>query len=57
MSDFTKCPQGHVYDSELEECPYCNGKKIDEFLEDLPEKPVDKDVLKYIADCYLVGRD
>ena len=58
MSDFKKCPKGHTYDSEKEkECPYCNGKKIEDDLEDLPDTPVDKDILKHISDCYLVGRD
>jgi len=55
MSDFIKCPEGHIYKKELEKCPYCNGKRIEEDLEDLPEKPVvDKDILKHIADCYMV---
>jgi len=55
MDEFKKCPNGHVYDSGLKECPYCSGKKIEDDLENLPEKPeVDRDVLKDIADCYLV---
>jgi len=53
MSDFITCPQGHTYDSELEECPYCGGKTIDNALEDLPEvKNVDKSILANLADCY-----
>jgi len=56
MSDFIKCPQGHLYDSKSKECPYCNGAELDEDLENLPENPtVDKDILKNIANCYLVG--
>ena len=56
MSEFKKCPQGHVYDSETDECPYCNGKKIDDALENLPVKPnINKDILQDMADCYMRG--
>jgi len=54
--EFKKCSKGHPYDSELEECPYCNGKELDDDLENLPDKPaVNKDILKNIASCYLIG--
>jgi len=43
MSDFIKCPKGHVYDSGLDECPYCNGKELDNDLNDLPKKTDDED--------------
>jgi len=50
---FKKCDKGHVYESVLVECPYCNGKKIETDLEDLPEKPgVDPNIGDDIADCY-----
>ena len=56
FNDFAKCPKGHVYDTELGECPYCNGKKTDDVLKEMPEKPsVKKNILKDIADCYLIG--
>jgi len=56
MSVFKKCEKGHVYDSKLTECPYCNGREIEDDLKELLEKPdVDKDILKDIADCYLMG--
>jgi len=50
---FKKCPEGHVYDSELEECPYCNGKKIDDDLENLP--PDDSNPPPETAMCYDMG--
>jgi len=55
MSDFIKCPKGHVYDSESEECPYCNGRKIDDDLDKLP--PDDVDVPDATAMCYEMGPD
>ncbi|MCL2211496.1 MAG: hypothetical protein FWB95_06210 [Treponema sp.] len=56
MSEFKKCSQGHVYESGLEECPYCNGKNVDDELEKLPKKPeINKDILKDMADCYMRG--
>ena len=56
MGDFIKCAEGHIYDEELDECPFCNGKKIDDILKEIPEKPsIDKKILKDIADCYLIG--
>jgi len=39
MSEFLRCLNGHVYDSELKECPYCGGKELGEDLDKLPEKP------------------
>jgi len=36
MDKFIKCPKSHVYESRLEECPYCNGKIIDDELKELP---------------------
>jgi len=56
MNSFKKCPNGHIYNPELAECPYCNGSKIDDDLDDLPDKtPVNKDILKNMADCYMMG--
>ena len=53
MIEFKKCPRGHVYDSELNECPYCNGRTIDDDLENLTpdevELPPDE------AMCYDMG--
>ena len=57
MDEFKKCLHGHPYDSKLEECPFCNGVNIDDELGKLPEKNVDKDALKYMADCYLMVND
>jgi len=58
MAGFKKCPKGHVYNPESPECPYCNGLEIDDELENLPDKPsVKKDILKDMADCYLIGND
>jgi len=56
MDKFKKCPKGHVHDSELEECPFCNGKEIDDELKKLPKKPPGrlKDI-KDLAMCYLRG--
>jgi len=36
MSEFKKCPKGHYYSSNLEECPFCNGQTIKQKLKDLP---------------------
>ncbi|MCL2176095.1 MAG: hypothetical protein FWB73_08635 [Treponema sp.] len=53
MSDFKKCPKGHVYDSEKEkECPYCNNKTIDDDLEKIDPKEIDK---PETAMCYDMG--
>jgi len=58
MSEFKKCPQGHVYESNLDECPYCSGAEIDDALGNLPGKPeINKDILKDMADCYMIGPD
>ena len=54
MSDFIKCPEGHVYDSEsLKECPYCNGTIIEDDLDNLP--PSDVDLPPAEAMCYDMG--
>jgi len=53
MSEFKKCPEGHVYDSGQNECPYCNGRKIEDDLEDLPETKVG--LPDNIAMCYDMG--
>jgi len=55
MSDFVKCSKGHVFDSELEKCPYCNGKKIEDELNKLPADDVD--VPADTAMCYDLGPD
>ena len=52
MTGFTKCPKSHVYDSELKECPYCNGKNLEDDLEKLPPKEVDP---PETAMCYDMG--
>ena len=50
---FKKCDKEHIYESGLGECPYCNGKKIETDLENLPEKPdADPNIGDDIADCY-----
>jgi len=50
---FTKCDKGHVYDLAQNECPYCNGKKIEDDFDELPEGgeslPLD------LAMCYEIG--
>ena len=54
MSDeFKKCPEGHVYDSEYEDCPYCSGENIDDELEKLP--PDEKRFPPEVAMCYDMG--
>jgi hypothetical protein len=50
---FTKCNNGHIYNSELEECPYCNGRKIDDDLDDLGEE--EKIDFPETAMCYDIG--
>jgi len=53
MSDFKKCPFGHTYDSEKEkECPYCNGRKIDDELKKIPPKDIEG---PESAMCYDMG--
>jgi len=49
---FKKCPNGHIYSSDLDECPYCNDRQIEEDLEKLlanTDKP-----LPEIAMCYIL---
>jgi len=56
MDEFRKCREGHVFDSKLEECPYCNGQNIEDDLEKLADKShnvIDK--IRNTATCYLVG--
>ena len=50
---FAKCPKGHVYNSELGKCPYCNGGKIDDELEKLP--PDEINLPPETAMCYDMG--
>ena len=52
MYNFIKCPQGHVYESRLKECPYCSGKELDEDLKNLPEKDIEP---PETAMCYDMG--
>jgi hypothetical protein len=55
MTDsYKKCPKGHIHNSETDECPYCNGKKIEDALEDLPDKQ-EIDHYPDIAMCYDMG--
>jgi len=37
--DLKKCTKGHYYNSNSEKCPYCNGRTIEQELEDLPQRP------------------
>ena len=56
MASYKKCPEGHIYNPELTECPYCDGLDIDDDLKKLPDKPAGiKDILKDMADCYMMG--
>ena len=53
MGDYKKCPEGHVHDSDLAECPYCIGRNIDDDLVELPPGKID---LPYdLAMCYDMG--
>ena len=53
MDEFKKCTIGHVYESELDDCPYCNGKKLDEALKKLKRK---KNIdMPESAMCYDMG--
>ena len=52
MEQFKKCPQGHVYDSDIEECPYCNGQTVEDALEKLPQGYVEP---PESAMCYDMG--
>ena len=51
-----QCPQGHFYNSELDECPYCNGLKIDDDLEKLLSKTDEKRKFPddIMAMCYIL---
>jgi hypothetical protein len=49
LSDFIKCSKGHVYDSELKECPYCSGKEL---KDDLNKLPLGKKFPLLMAMCY-----
>ncbi|MCL2180100.1 MAG: hypothetical protein FWB83_03145 [Treponema sp.] len=51
--EFKKCPEGHVYDSKLEECPYCNGEDLEDELDKLP--PDDEREPPETAMCYDMG--
>ena len=53
---FTKCKKGHIYESNLEECPYCSGKRIEEAIIKLVDKnPGLAEKLRGLATCYLIG--
>ncbi|MCL2186011.1 MAG: hypothetical protein FWB86_09200 [Treponema sp.] len=55
-SEFTKCPEGHIYESKLEECPFCNGEEeIEDKLSEAAKKIVKKVDLSNLAMCYLRG--
>ena len=53
--EFVQCKKGHFYNSNLEECPYCKGKKIEDDLENLPPKKCD--FPEDQAMCYDIGPD
>jgi hypothetical protein len=53
MKKIKKCPAGHFYDSKLEECPYCNGRTLDDDLASLIKKKIR--FPKDMAMCYRVG--
>ena len=57
MDEFKKCPEGHVYESEYEECPYCNGKEMEEFIDRLKSDASKKirEKLENMAMCYIMG--
>jgi len=52
MSEFIKCSKGHVYESKLNECPYCNGKKLDDYLKNLVNREIE---LTEAVMCYDMG--
>jgi len=54
MNEFIKCPEGHVFSSEFKECPYCSGKELDDDLENLPSKKIER---LETAMCYDMGPD
>ena len=35
-AEVKKCPEWHVYNSDMNECPYCSGGEIEDELEKLP---------------------
>ena len=53
MKKIKKCPNGHFYDSKEEECPYCNGRTLDDDLASLIKKKIR--FPKDMAMCYRVG--
>jgi len=58
MSDFIKCEKGHVYNKKLKECPFCNGKTLEEALQEIAQKEGGKNIresLDLVAMCYEIG--
>ena len=54
--EFKKCLKGHIFEAELEDCPYCGGKKIEEELAKLViRNPALKKKLEDMAMCYITG--
>jgi hypothetical protein len=52
---YKKCPNGHFYKSDLEECPYCDKKTLEDAIAKIIRKPREK--LEDLAMCYLMGPD
>ena len=58
MSDiFKKCPKGHIFNTDLGECPFCGGLEIDDALINLPKPPNGSKLPDDIADCYYMPPD
>jgi len=55
MDEFKRCPNGHIRKPELEECPYCNGRTIEDDLEELPDDDGGPDKIPETAMCYDMG--
>lgn len=51
--EVTKCEKGHIYDSNLEKCPFCSGTTMDDLLKKIPKgKGIDPNIKIQTADCY-----
>lgn len=51
---YIKCSAGHIHDSEIDECPFCKGKTIDQALAALPPNDEEDDP-DDMAMCYDMG--